>query len=95
MHHELHYHLFKLGITQLLKPVDYHAQTSFAETMLETTDNGFNVKNLTSDKERFHLTSAVNDQNCSYWALSSDDPHIIRKKTLHNLRVTEWTDAEV
>ncbi len=97
LHHDLHYHQFKLAITQSLKSIAYYVQKSFTETMLDKTDNNrFNVKNMTmSDEKQFHLEGAANEQNCHYWAPSSDNPHIINEKPLHNLHLTVWAGIAV
>ncbi len=75
-----------------MKPTDYHAQKSFAETLLGKIDsNRFDLKNLImSDEVHFCLTGAVNKQNCRNWAPPGDSPHIIHKKPLQDPHVTVW-----
>ncbi len=54
LRYDLHYHPFKLAITQSLKETDYPIQKSFAESMLDKTgNNDFNVKNLMMSDELY------------------------------------------
>ncbi len=45
--------------------------------MLDKTDNNrFHVRNMTMNNEaHFHLTGAVNKQNCHNWAPSDHNPY--------------------
>ncbi len=45
---------------------------------------------LMTHEAHFHLTGAVNKQNCRYWPPAGDNPHLIEEQPLHNQCVTIW-----
>ena len=76
LHNDLQYHPYKMCVTQQLLAGDYVKRKRFAEEMLDKIKSGEidPLKILMTDEAHFHLTGAVNKQNCRYWAPVGDNP---------------------
>ncbi|XP_030747098.1 uncharacterized protein LOC115875722 [Sitophilus oryzae] len=89
MHYDLHLHLYKLQLTQELKPSDHRLRREFANWTLEhymEDDPDFGEKIIFSDEAHFWLSGFVNKQNCRIWR--DENPRDIHKVPLHSEKVT-------
>lgn len=86
---DLKFHPYKIQIVQELNPNDFRNRRSFAETMIDHFFANDRINNiLFSDEAHFHLSGAVNKQNCRYWA--PENPRQKHERPLHSPKVTVW-----
>ena len=59
-------HVYKIQLTQQLKPNDHEEQREFVEWIInhQKVDAGFSSKIILSNEAHFHLDGFVNRQNC-------------------------------
>lgn len=90
LHDDLHFHPYKMLMTQQLLTTDHATRLQFCERLLdEIESNDFPIdKVLFTDEAHFYLHGDVNTQNMRYW--SSENPRIIQEKPLHSPKVTVW-----
>lgn len=83
-------HPYHLRILHELLDEDLAARRAFSEEILEVIEHSehFLDKLLFSDEAVFHLTGAVNRQNCVYW--SSDNPSFTTTKPLQSPKIVVW-----
>lgn len=87
---DLHFHAYKIQLTQELKPRDHARRREFCEWVLQNiaVDGEFWDKLIFSDEAHFQLNGYVNKQNCRIWG--AENPRLIQEQPLHPARVTVW-----
>ena len=88
LHEDLHFHPYKVVISQQLKPTDHEQRLNFARQMKTIFEANDNLTLLMSDEAHFHLNGMVNTQNFRYWA--TENPREIHERPLHSPKVTVW-----
>ena len=63
LHEDLHFHPYKVVISQQLKPTDHEQRLNFARQMKTIFEANDNLTLLISDEAHFHLNGMVNKQN--------------------------------
>ncbi len=83
-------YLYKIKLTQEVKPTDYEKRLVFAHSVRDKLEFGELTRNslLLCDEAHFHLCKSVNEQNCLYYP--GANAHQIHEKPLHSERVTVW-----
>ena len=63
---DLHFHAYKIQLTQELKPADHRQRRDIADWVLDNhqVDGDFAKKIIFSDEAHFQLNGYVNKQNC-------------------------------
>lgn len=87
LHDDLHFHAYKMVVTQQLSERDFVSRQTACETLLDNLPP--NAVVFFSDEAHFHISGCVNKQNMRYW--SETNPREIHQKPLHSDRVTVWT----
>jgi len=66
---DLHLHVYKIQMTQELKPTDNVQRQEFVNWVLENqkVDGNFSKKIIFSDEAHFQIDGCVNTQNCQIW----------------------------
>jgi len=87
---DLHLLVYKIQLTQELKPTDHVQHREFVNWVLENqkVDGNFSKKIIFSDEAHFQLDGCVNTQNCRIWG--AENPRVIHGKLLHVQRATVW-----
>ena len=87
---DLHLHVYKIQLTQELKPTDHVHHREFVNWLLENqkVDRNFLKKVIFSDEAHFQLDGCVNTQNC--WIWGARNHRVIHEKALHAQRATVW-----
>ena len=88
LHQDLNFHPYKLMLVQELNQQDFGRRTTFAETILQMSEEDPELVILTSDEAHFHLNGSVNKQNFHYW--STINSRQVHEHPLHCDRVTVW-----
>ena len=84
-HVDLHLHLYKVQLTQHLKPVDHSQHPRYVEWVLEqqAVDSNFSHKISFSDEAHFTLGGYVYEHNCRIWG--SENPQVIEESLLRQI----------
>lgn len=86
---DLHFHPYKIQLTQYVKDTDYLRRKNFAEAMMTNFWNDGGLEGIIfSDEAHFHLNGDVNKQNARYWA--PENPRERHQRPLHSPKVTVW-----
>lgn len=83
---DMHFHPYKIVITQELKPQDPANRSEFCRIMREDFNGCNNI--WFSDESNFHINGHVNKQNCRYWA--EQNPQNLYETPLHSPKVIVW-----
>lgn len=86
LHFDLHFHPYKIMMSQELSVQDCTNRKNLCEEML--TQIAPETAFFSSDEAHFHLSGAVNKQNFRYWA--ENNPRIIHEVPLHSPKLTVW-----
>ncbi|EFN63948.1 hypothetical protein EAG_14216, partial [Camponotus floridanus] len=83
LHLDLHFHPYKVQLTQELKPVDHGMRRKYADWVLEqqAVDGDFSTKIFFSDEAHFSLGGYVNKQNCRIWG--NENPQVSQERPMH------------
>ena len=89
LHHDLHFHLYKLVNVQQLSHEVKIRRVNLSGDILTIVTNGNNHNHLImTDEANFHLCGYVNTQNCRYWTPA--DPRELHETPLHSVKVNVW-----
>lgn len=90
LRYDLHYHPYKIQLTQQLKAADHEKRRNFVDWFMrrQHENDGFARNIIFSDEAHFHLNGFVNKQNCRIWG--PENPYKVQEKELYPQRVTVW-----
>ena len=87
MHLDPHPNLYKIQLTQQLKPGEHSQRRRYLQWVLEqeAVDGNFSNKIFFSDDAHFTIDGYVNKQNCCIWG--SENPQVIIEGPLQKFTV--------
>ena len=90
MRKDLGLHVFKIKLTQEVKPLDHWKRRNFSNWALAKLEENeeFHRKIIFSDEAHFWLNGFINKQNMLYWPATN--PNVLLETPLYPQTVTVW-----
>ena len=93
MLHDLHYHPYKIQLTQELGEEDFATRMEFSHSQLDiiSREPNFADRIFFSDEALFHQHGGVHRHNFRYWA--KENPHVVMQQPVNSPHLHVWAGA--